>query len=308
MTSSVRIIVRLEVKGPNLVKGLCFDGFRVLGHPETFASIYDDDGADEFLYVDTVASLYQRSPQFDVIRRIAAKTTVPLTVAGGIRSIEDIHSVLRAGADKVAINTAALATPDFLKVASGRFGSQCIAVSIEAHQNSNGQYECWTNFGRQKSGVDVFEWAERVVNLGAGEIIVSAVHNDGLGVGFDVELTRRIATASPVPVVASCGAGSPEHFRDVIVKGKADAVAAAAIFHYQAAKPVDRMWMSYDGAQLRNGDPADSGNIEFLNCGYGGIRELDVKPTSVGDVKRYLAAHGLPVRISADAVRIQACP
>jgi cyclase len=291
-----------------LVKGLCFDGFRVLGHPETFAQIYDQDGADEFLYVDTVASLYQRPPRFDVIRRVAAKTSVPLTVAGGIRSLDDIHLALRAGADKVAINTAALADPNFLKIAASRYGSQCIALSLEAHRNLDGRYECWTDFGRQRTGVDVFEWAERAVGLGVGEIIVSAVHNDGLGTGFDIELTKKIAASSPVPVVAACGAGTAEHFYDVIVKANADAVAAASIFHYQAATPVPGLWMSFDQPRLRNGEPIDAGNIEFLNAGYGGVRDLQVQAASIAEVKRYLAGRGVPMRLPVKPKMSEARP
>ncbi len=303
MSFCIRIIARIEVKGPNLVKGLCFDGFRVLGHPETFARIYNAAGADEFLYIDTVASLYQRPPELDVIRRTAAETTVPLTVAGGICTIENIQSVLRAGADKVAINTAAIANPNFLKVASDRFGSQCISLMVEAHRRGDGGYECWTEFGRQRTGIDAIEWVQKAIELGVGEIIVSAVHSDGLGTGFDVTLTRRIAAFSPVPVVAACGAGTPEHFREVIEHGQADAVAAASIFHYAVAEPNGRTWMSYDGPGLRNGEPIDAGNVEFLNGGYGGVRALQVKPTKIEAVKEYLLQQGLPIRVPTTAAR-----
>lgn len=294
--TTVRIIPRLDVKGPNLIKGICLDGWRVLGTPEYFAKIYSAEYADEIIYQDAVASLFQREPLLDVIQRVAAETTIPLTVAGGVRSVDDVRRILRAGADKVAINTAALANPSLLTEASRIFGAQCIVASIEAMRDHNGHYHCFTDYGREPTGVNAFDWARRVVDLGVGEILVTSIDREGTGEGYDVELTARIAEAVPVPVIACGGAGRPEHFAKVVREGLADAVSAASVFHYKYARPVDRMWMQWREPRLRLGEPVDSGNVDFLNQGYGGLREFMVEPTTILDLKAYLKDHGIPVR------------
>tara|TARA_B100000315_G_scaffold252398_1_gene289094 strand:+ start:242 stop:1198 length:957 start_codon:yes stop_codon:yes gene_type:complete len=317
--SLVRIIPRLDIKGPNVVKGLCFDGYRVLGHPETFAKIYYKEGADELFFQDTVASLFRRNNLLEIVSRTAEKVMLPITVCGGIRNLEDIKTVLRSGADKVALNTAAIANPSLIEDAAKMFGSQCIVASIEAkrrdfdtnqrytnysgHQESLflspkfGKYEAWVNYGRQPTGVDVFEWSKQVVDLGAGEIYLSSVDRDGSGEGFDIELVNEVASDSSVPVIACSGAGNIDHFKNVIDSG-ADAVSAASIFHYHYAQAVETEFMSYNEEKLRMGKQIDSGNVEFLNFGYGGLDEIQVEPASINEVKKYLHESGIKVRTS----------
>jgi imidazole glycerol-phosphate synthase subunit HisF len=292
----IRIIPRLDIKGPNVVKGLCFDGYRVLGHPETFAEKYYETGADELFFQDTVASLYNRNNLLEIVSRTAKKVMIPITVCGGIRNIKDIKTVLRSGADKVAINTAAIANPQIIEDSAKMFGSQCIVASIEAKRKENGKYEAWVDYGRQPTGVDVFEWSKRVVELGAGEIYLSSVDRDGSGTGFDIELIKEVASLSTVPVIASSGAGKPDHFKDAIIEGCADAVSAASIFHYRYSQAVENEFMSYNKQKLRMGEQIDSGNIEFLKSGYGGLSDLQVDPQSINDIKNFLLQKGVRVR------------
>lgn len=315
--SLVRIIPRLDIKGPNVVKGLCFDGYRVLGHPETFAQTYYREGADELFFQDTVASLYKRNNLLEIIRRTAEKVMIPITVCGGIRTLDDIKTLLRSGADKVAINTAAIANPTLIENAAKMFGSQCIVVSIEAkkrdydinqrYRNYDGyqdsvfispkyeKYEAWVDYGRQPTGVDVFEWSKQVADLGAGEIYLSSVDRDGSGEGFDIDLVNEVANNSRIPVIACSGAGKIDHFREVIECG-ADAVSAASIFHYHYAEKVETDFMSYNEEQLRMGKQIDSGNVEFLKSGYGGFDEIQVEPASINEVKNHLLKSGIEVR------------
>lgn len=299
MGSTVRVIPRLDIKGPNLIKGIQFDGHRVLGTAEQFADHYYRAGADELIYQDTVASLYRRNSLLDIVARTAERIFIPLTVAGGIRSVDDVRALLRAGADKIAINTAATESPRLLTEVAEAFGAQCVVSSIEAFRRPNGQYEVWVDYGRQPTGLDVFEWAERVVELGAGEILLTSINGDGMGRGYDLDLIRRVSDAVPVPVIASGGAGNARHFVDAVQHGHADAVAAASVFHYHYATPVDRPFMSFEAVRLRMGESIDSGNIDFLNFGYGGQRSIPVQPTSLGEVKDVLAGAGVHVRDSA---------
>lgn len=279
---TLRIIARLDIKGPNLVKGIHLEGLRVLGKPERFAGYYYEQGADELLYMDVVASLYQRNSLLPIIERTAREIFIPLTVGGGLRSIEDIRAVLLAGADKVALNTAAIARPEFIREAAQRFGSSVVVVSIEAIRRPDGRYEAYTDNGRQRTGVDAFEWAQRAVELGAGELMVTSVDREGTGKGFDLELTRTIAEAVPVPVIACGGAGRMEHVLEVIMQGRADAVCLASLLHYHV---------------LRTGDPggdfSEEGNIEFLRSRRGFSKIADA---SIPEIKGYLSAHGVPCR------------
>lgn len=233
---SVRIIPRLEIKGPNLVKGVHLEGLRVLGSPERFARHYYEQGADELLYVDVVASLYQRNSLLDIIERTSREIFIPLAVGGGLRSVEDIRQALCAGADKVSLNTAAIRNPEFVREAATRFGSSTIVVSIEAKKRSDGSYEAYVDNGRERTGVEVFQWAKRVAELGAGEIIITSIDREGTGSGFDLELTRRVAQSVGIPVIACGGAGSIEDVHEVIVEGRADAVAISSVLHYHVMK------------------------------------------------------------------------
>jgi len=292
----VRLIARLDVKGPNLIKGIQFDGNRVLGTPEYFAEIYYREGIDELIFQDSVASLYRRNSLHEIIRKTAEKVFIPMTVAGGLRSIEDIRQCLNAGADKVAINTAAIDRPDFLKEAAETFGSQCIVASLEVYRDRNGKCEIWTDYGRQVTNVEAFEWAERVVELGAGEIMLTSINQEGTGKGYDVDLISAIARRAAVPVIAVGGAKNTEDLVKAVKEGHADAVAAASIFHYRYSRPVDSLHMSFNEDRLRMGDQIDSGNIDFLKWGYGGLSTIRVTPTSIPEAKRFMLESDIPVR------------
>ena len=229
---TIRIIPRLDIKGPNLVKGIHFEGLRVLGNPNDYAKEYYSLLADELMYVDVVASLYERNSLSNIISETVKEIFIPLTVGGGLRSIEDIRNVLKAGADKVSINTAAIKNPEIIRETSLTFGSSTIVVSIEAIKENSGKYFAYTDNGREYTGVDVLEWAQQVDDLGAGEIIISSVDKEGTAEGFDLELTKMISESVNIPVIAHGGAGSIKDVIDVIKIGKADAVSLASILHY----------------------------------------------------------------------------
>jgi imidazole glycerol-phosphate synthase subunit HisF len=231
--ANVRLIARLDVKGPNLIKGVHLEGLRVVGDPQEYARRYYEQGADELIYIDIVASLYGRSKLTEIVRRAAHDLFVPMTVGGGVRSVDDVRDLLRAGADKVAINTAAVRRPELVTEVSRRFGSQCTVLSIEAKQQTPGRWEVYTDCGRERSGVDAVDWARRGVALGAGEILVTSIDREGTRKGFDLSLTRAIASAVTVPVIASGGYGELRHFSDVVLEGMANAVAFADALHYQ---------------------------------------------------------------------------
>jgi len=283
---TVRIIPRLEIKGPNLVKGIRFEGLRVLGKPEAFARHYYEAGADELIYIDAVASLYGRNSLLDIVERTAAETFVPLTVGGGLRTLDDIRAVLRAGADKVAINTAAVQSPELIRDASRKFGSSTIVANIEVIHHGKGQFEAYTDFGRESSGVDACDWALRVAELGAGEILLVSIDRDGTGNGYDLELTRKIAEAVPVPVIAGGGAGSKEHVGQVIRDGGADAVSVASLIHYNLIKTLPMDDEAFDG----------EGNTEFLRKGGGNKKLADC---GIRELKAFLAASAISVREAA---------
>jgi len=230
--SNLRIIPRLDIKGPNLIKGIRLEGLRVIGDPQEYAIRYYEAGADELLYMDIVASLYGRNNLSEIISRAAKNVFIPITVGGGIRSVDDARQVLRSGADKVAINTAAIARPELITEIAQRFGSQAMVLSIEAKQVGSGKWEAYTDNGREKSGLDVLEWVERGVELGAGEILITSVDREGSRSGFDLDLVRKVSSSVPVPVIASGGMGTIEHFIAAASQGMADAVAMADVLHY----------------------------------------------------------------------------
>lgn len=229
---TIRIIARLDIKGPNLIKGVQLEGLRVMGDPEEFASRYYQQGADELIYMDIVASLYGRNNLTEIVRHSARNIFVPLTVGGGVRSTEDVNSLLRVGADKVAINTAAIKRPELIQEVSRRFGSQCMVLSIEAKRVGEKRWEAYTDNGRERTGLDVVEWAVKGAELGAGEIMLTSVDQEGTRKGFDCELVKAVSTAVSIPVIASGGMGCPEHMVEVVKFGQADAVAMADILHY----------------------------------------------------------------------------
>ena len=280
--SFIRIIPRLDIKGPNLVKGIHLEGLRVLGKPEHFAEYYYENGADELIYMDVVASLFGRNSLLHTIERTSKKIFIPLTVGGGLRTLDDIRTVLEAGADKVSINTAAVQRPELIKEASRRFGSSTIVVSIEAIKKSDGFYEAYTDNGREKTGVDVFDWALKVVELGAGEIMLTSIDREGTGKGFDLELTRKVSESVPIPVIACGGAGKISHVNDVITEGKADAVSMASILHYNFVK------------QYKTDDDfSGEGNTEYLRNRSAFSK---IQDTTIVGIKENLTQNGLECR------------
>lgn len=232
-TDVVRLVARLDVKGPNLIKGVHLEGLRVIGNPSDFARKYYEQGADELLYMDIVASLYGRSNLSEIVRKTAQHVFVPMTVGGGVRDVADVRELLRSGADKVAINTAAVRRPSLISEVAQEFGAQCMVLSIEAKRQDSGRWEVYTDCGRERSGLDVVEWAQRGVELGAGEVLVTSIDQEGTRKGFDLALTRSVSAAVSVPVVASGGYGSPQHLIDIVKIGGADAVAMADVLHYE---------------------------------------------------------------------------
>lgn len=231
--SNVRLIARLDVKGPNLIKGINLEGLRKLGDPHEFAKRYYEQGIDEIIYMDIVASLYERNSLLDIVRRSTEDVFIPITVGGGIRSSDNVRDALRAGADKVAINTAALKRPELIREISQKYGSQCMVLSIEAKRTPQGNWEAYYDNGREHTGIDVVDWAKRGYELGAGEILLTSVDREGTAKGFDIELVRAVSGEVPIPVIASGGMGSMEDLRLVVDEGLADAVAMAHVLHYQ---------------------------------------------------------------------------
>ena len=252
----LRLIARLDIKGPNLIKGIHLEGLRVLGDPQEYASKYYLQGADELIYIDIVASLYGRSKLPEIVSRTVEHIFVPLTVGGGIRNIDDVKELLRAGADKVAINTAAVQRPELISEVSRRFGSQCMVLSIEAKKQSDDLWEVYTDSGREKTGIDVVEWVKEGVAKGAGEILLTSIDCEGTRKGFDIELIQKVSQAVNIPVIASGGMGCVEHLRDAVQQGGADAIAMADILHYERSTiPLIREDANQAGIDVRRYEP-----------------------------------------------------
>ena len=227
-----RIIPCLDVTGGRVVKGINFALLRDAGDPVEIAARYNEQGADELTFLDITATSDGRDLILPIIEAVASQVFIPLTVGGGVRTVADVRRLLNAGADKVSFNSAAVADPDVIRVASNKYGAQCIVVAIDAKKHADGGWHVYTHGGRKDTGLDAIEWARRVTALGAGEILLTSMDRDGTKIGFDLELTRAVADAVSVPVIASGGVGSLEHLADGITKGGADAVLAASIFHY----------------------------------------------------------------------------
>lgn len=228
-----RIIPCLDVTGGRVVKGTNFVNLRDAGDPVELAAIYDAEGADELVFLDITASSDERNTMLDVVRRTAEEVHIPFTVGGGIRNVDDMRRMLKAGADKVGINTAAINNPQVIYEGANKFGSQCIVVAIDARRVGEGKWEIYTHGGRKPTGIDAVEWAQKVESLGAGEILLTSMDRDGTKEGFDIELTRMVSETVNIPVIASGGVGNLEHIAEGLTAGKADAALAASIFHFR---------------------------------------------------------------------------
>jgi cyclase len=278
----VRLIPRLDIKGPNLVKGIHLEGLRVLGDPDFFARQYYEAGADELFYMDVVASLYERNSLDSMVSRIAKDIFIPITVGGGLRSLDDIKRVLDCGADKISLNTAAIKNPTLIEKAAHRFGSSTIVVSVEAIQQPDGRYLAFIDNGREDTGVEVFSWVKKAEELGAGEIVITSVDREGTGTGFDLDLVKKVASSVRVPVVAHGGAGSVEDIVRLIRETEVNGIAVGSIFHYDL---VSRL-------KTTNSEKSE-GNMRFLqeSRSFGKI-----KPVSFMDVANKLKDLGVVCR------------
>lgn len=256
-----RIIARLDIKGPNVIKGVQLEGSRVVGKPSELSMKYYREGIDEIIYMDTVASLYGRNGLHQLLSSAAKEIFIPLTVGGGIRSCDDVQALLNAGADKVAVNTAAVKRPELITEISRRFGSQCMVLSIEAKRRRVGGWEALTDNGREHTGLDALEWAKMGFELGAGEILLTSVDKDGTKKGFDLELVKAVSSSVPVPVIASGGMGALDDLSDVMLKADADAVAIGSVLHFS----------DYSLGDIRNHAIASGLNIRPFD--YAGTQE-----------------------------------
>ncbi|KXJ44926.1 MULTISPECIES: imidazole glycerol phosphate synthase subunit HisF [Marinobacter] len=257
MALAKRIIPCLDVDKGRVVKGVNFVDIRDAGDPVEVARKYNEQGADEITFLDITASHESRDTTYETVERMAAEVFIPLTVGGGVRTVEDIRKLLNAGADKVSINTAAVFNPDFVREASDRFGSQCIVVAIDAKRVSGEgeepRWEIFTHGGRKPTGLDAVEWARKMTAMGAGELLLTSMDRDGTKIGFDLGLTRAISDAVSVPVIASGGVGELQHLADGVTEGRADAVLAASIFHFgQHTIPEAKAFMKAQGIVVRD--------------------------------------------------------
>ena len=252
-----RVIPCLDVHDGAVTRGVQFGraeegGLRNVGDPVELAIRYDEQGADEMVFFDITASAHGRGTMVDVMEQVASRCFMPLTVGGGIRTVEDMGVMLKAGADKISINSAALARPELIREGAEKFGSQCIVVSVDAKKTGDGAWSVFSHGGRRETGLDAIEWSARAVGLGAGEIVLNSIDADGTKAGYDLEVTRRISESVDVPVVASGGAGCLEHMAEVLHEGKADAVLAASIFHFGEYSVADvKAFLEQDGIPVR---------------------------------------------------------
>ncbi len=277
-----RVIPRLDIKGPDLVKGVHLEGLRVLGRPRDFAKFYYESGADELIYMDVVASLYGRNSLHEMISEAAQEISIPLLVGGGIRTLDDIQKVLRAGADRVSLNTAAVNNPGFVKEAVREFGASTIVVSIEAIKTGEDNYLAYTDNGREHTGLEVVDWAKKMEGFGVGEIMITSVDREGTGKGFDIGLTKKIASCISIPVVAHGGCSSSQNAVEVITETGCDAVAVSAALHYDVVKNNKSIICSNR-----------EGNTAFLRSGK---MSSTFPTTSIEEIKNSLLSNGLQCR------------
>lgn len=278
-----RIISRLDIKGSSLVKGIHLEGLRVLGEPSNFAEKYYNEGIDEIFYQDVVASLYNRNSILDLVSKTAKMISIPMTVGGGVRKIDDIYELLAAGADKVSINTACVKNPNLIKEAVKIFGSSTIVVAVEVIKEANGDYFIYTDNGREHTGINAFAWCKKVCDLGAGEILLTSIDRDGTGKGFDTELYREICTDLSIPIIAHGGASKISHIKEVICEGNAHAVCLASMLHYRSVNEFPNV----------NRNILD-GNTSFIEKN---TLSKSFKKNSIKNIKLDLISNGIETRI-----------
>jgi len=284
LTVAFRIIPKLDIKGPNLVKGVHLEGLRVLGKPEEFAKFYYEQGADELIYQDVVASLYGRNSLHDIISKTAKEIFIPLTVGGGIKTVQDISDTLRSGADKVCINTGAINNPSFISEAQKKFGASTIVIGIEAIEQENGEYLAFTDNGRNETGKNAIDWAIEAQKLGAGEILITSVDKEGTGRGLNSSLLEEVANNVSVPVVGHGGVGSKEDVLDLAKSKFLNGIAIASLFHYDFINS-NRSLEGYEA----------EGNTEFLKS----YRKLsNIKAIGVNELKKFLSEEAIELRKS----------
>ena len=274
----------MDIKGPNLVKGIHMEGLRVLGSSEDFAEYYYKNGADELFYQDVVASLYERNSLYELVKKTANAISIPLTVGGGIRSLDDISKLLESGADKVSLNTSVIKDPSLIDKAAKKFGSSTIIVAIEtAKSDEKKKYFAYTDNGREFTGVDALKWSKEVENRGAGEILLTSIDKDGTGEGFDEYIIPTVSKNLKIPLIAHGGAGNSKHVVDIIKKGYADAVALASVMHYSSFKLIKKKPIKYK-----------EGNVEFISRKnkYKTFEKLTIK-----SLKKKLIKEKIAVRI-----------
>ena len=276
----IRIIPRLDIKGPNLVKGIHLEGLRVLGNPQDFAQYYYENGADEIFFQDVVASLFERNSLHEIISNTAKNIFIPITVGGGIRTLDDINNVLRAGADKVCLNTAAIRDPKFIEEAVKVFGSSTIVIAIEAIKQDDGRYLAFIDNGREYTGVEVTEWVTRLQEIGVGEIVLTSVDNEGTGNGFLIDLINKVNEVIQIPLIVHGGGQTLENMIDAIKFG-ADGLALASVLHYKIAKQ-----FTNDKSKITEG------NLTYLNNGQ--IRKMNT--LTIQQIKEKLEIEGVTFR------------
>tara|TARA_B110000971_G_C20039698_1_gene516973 strand:- start:7753 stop:8550 length:798 start_codon:yes stop_codon:yes gene_type:complete len=264
------------------VKGIQLEGLRVLGKPSEFAQFYYENGADEILYMDVVASLYEKNNLSDLIKEMASEIFIPLTVGGGIRKLQDINEVLRSGADKVLINTAAVKNPEFINQAIKEFGSSTIVVAIEAIKETSDQYLVYTDNGREYTGIDVVDWAKKVESFGAGEIVITSVNREGTGEGFDYNLIKKLAKKITIPIIAHGGAGSKNDILQLAKENLVEGISIASLFHYDY---INKDEYSYSNEQ--------EGNTDFLQKI---IINKNLAPINIKNLKLFLNENGIDIR------------
>ena len=280
---NIRIISRLDIKGPNVVKGIHLEGLRVLGKPKDFAKFYYEEGIDELMYMDVVASLYDRNSLKDIIESTADELFVPLTVGGGLRNLEDVNTALRSGADKVCINTAAIKNPNLIKQISDKYGASTLVVAVEAIKDESGEYYAFTDNGSEQSGKKVIEWVKEIQDLGAGEILLTSVDKEGTGSGFDIELIKLVENLISIPLLAHGGAGKMEDIKNVIEQTSIDAVVLSSILHYSTIK----------SNGFSNKKDSSEGNNDFLKTG--GIFSK-INPIPLSSLRQYLTNNNINIR------------